>query len=199
MKQRPSVLAGWIFAGLCTLGFFLPWARFAPESVATNTLAIANTLVQGEEDPVSSYLWMRRSEASALLKRPADGLSAYQIILLSEEDTLSSKVARAWLSMLWSGDDTALRVKVIVLIPILAFLGAVFLTPGKTSQRHLLFVGLLQAGAYVLMRWKMNAAYTDRMLWQIELGWGLWICLYALLGAACVALVRGLLPAKVRF
>lgn len=199
MKNRPSLLLAWTLAGFAIIGFFLPWARFAPESAASNTLAIANTLIQGEDDPVSSYLWMRRNEASALMKHPGEGLSAYQILLLSDEDTLSSKVARAWLSMLWREDDAALKVKVILVVPVLALLGAVLLTPARPSSRHLLILGGLQGAAYLFLRWKLNLAYTDRLMWQIELGWGLWISLYALLGIALLALLRALLPASIRF
>jgi hypothetical protein len=199
MKSRPSLLLAWFFAATCTLGFFMPWARFAPESTAHNTLAIANTLLQGEDDLLSSYLWMRKSEAKALFNHPGEGLSAYQIILLSEEDTLSSKVARAWLSMLWGGEDAALRVKVIVLVPLLALLGAFFLTFSKPSQRWLLALALAQFAAYFFLRWKLNLSYTDRLLWQIELSWGLWLGLFALLGEAIITLIRALLPPKSRF
>lgn len=198
MQIRTSLLLAWIFAAICALGFFMPWARFSPESAGANSLAIANTLLQGEDDFVTSYLWMRKTEARALLDHPADGLSAYQIILLSDEDTLSSKVAKAWLSMLWGENDAAMKVKVIILVPVLAFLGALVLTLSKPSQRWLLGLALAQMGTYAFLRWKLNLAYTDRLLWQIELGWGLWLSLFALLGTAILTGVRFLIP-KMRY
>lgn len=194
MQIRTSLLMAWIFAAICALGFFMPWARISPESAGANSLAIANTLLQGEDDFVTSYVWMRKTEAQALLSHPADGLSAYQIILLSDEDTLTSKVAKAWLSMLWGEKEAAMKVKVIILVPVLAFLGALALTLSQPSQRWLLVLTLAQFGTYAFLRWKLNLAYTDRLLWQIELGWGLWLSLFALLGAAILTGVRFLIP-----
>jgi len=199
MKTRTSLLLAWIFAAICALGFFMPWARIAPESAGSNSLAVANTLLQGEDDFVTSYVWMRKSEAQALLNHPADGLSAYQIILLSDEDTLSSKVAKAWLSMLWGEKEAttkvaAMKVKVIILVPVLAFLGALALTSVQPSQFWLLALALAQIGTYAFLRWKLNLSYTERLLSQIELGWGLWLSLFALMGTAILTIVRFLIP-----
>lgn len=196
MKTHPSILLAWIFAATCSLGFFMPWARFAPESTGPNTLAIANTLLQGEEDFFSSYIWLRKSEARALFNHPGEGLSAYQILLLSDEDTLSSKVARAWLSMLWGENHAAMKVKVIILVPLLTFIGALMLSTAKPPQQWLLALATAQFGAYAFLRWKLNLSFTDRMLWQIELSWGLWLGLFALLGAAAVTLARAFFPLR---
>jgi hypothetical protein len=201
MKNRTSVLLGWILAALCILGFFLPWARFAPESAGQNLLSLANSLAAGEDDVISSYVWMRRDEMKAAMKDPAGGQSGYQLFMRasSDKNTQENAVARAWLHALWHGENPGMQVRWIILLPILALVGAGALSPAKPPNRLLLGLAAALFLAYGWMRWKMNQAYTDRLLLQLDWNLGLWLCLYsgALLGILLI--IRALLPARVRF
>lgn len=199
MTQRPSLLLGWILAGLCLLGFFMPWARFAPESTGGNILSLANTLVGGEDDPVSSYLWMRRGEMRAALRDPADGLSGYQLALLASGRAPEEGLAGVWVQVIWHTADPGVRAASIAVLPVLALLAGILLSLGPVPFKSGLGVALGLAGSYGWMRWKMNQAYTERMLLQLDWNIGLWITLYAAALLALLLALRALLPAKVRF
>jgi hypothetical protein len=199
MKKRISPILGWVLAGLCLIGFFLPWVRLAPESTDNNTLALANTLASGEDSMLTSYFWLRRDELKATFRNPAEGLSAYQITMLDRAQAEVDGNARAWLYLLWKGEEPGMRDKLPALLPLLALAAAAALGAGKPSPRLLLVLAAALAAAYGWLRWKLNQAYTDRLLLQVDLNLGLWISLFAAALLALLLATRALLPPKVKF
>ncbi|MDZ4789532.1 MAG: hypothetical protein SH807_11390 [Blastochloris sp.] len=194
MKLRNSTLIGWILTGLICLAFFIPWARFAPEQAANNLLDLAGKLAGDDAPLIQAYLTMRPAEWEAIWHNPGEGLSAYQLVLLSEKNTVSAKVSQAWVAMLWGDENYEQGVKFLALAPILALLGATALSLGKTSPKFLLGVSFGQLLFYGFLRWKLNETYGDRLLLQIEFNLGLWLTLYALLILAALQVTKALSP-----
>jgi len=195
MKQRPSLILGWLLAGLCLLAFFLPWARFAPEAAGANVLGLANTLAAGEDDPVSSYLWMKRAEARAALRDPADGLSGWQLTRLASGNAPRVGLAPVVIDVMGVGD----HLRWVVLVPGLALAGALALTPMHPPQRVLAGLAIALAAAYGTIRWKLNSVYTERLLQHIDLNLGFWIFAFSATLLALLLALRALLPPKTRF
>jgi hypothetical protein len=195
MKQRPSLILGWALAGLCLLSFFLPWARFAPEATGSHVLGLANTLAAGDEDVVSSYLWLKRAEVRAMFRAPADGLSGYQLVALTSGNAPRAGLGATLIEIGGMGD----HLRWVVVLPVLALATASALTPARPSPRLLAGLALALAAAYGGVRWKLNSIYTDRLLQHIDLNLGLWLCVYAAGLLALIAALRAVLPERVRF
>jgi hypothetical protein len=194
MKLRNSTLAGWILTAIVCLAFFIPWARFAPEQAGRNLLDLAGDLAGDEADLVESYLLMRKTEWVAIWHNPGEGLSAYQLVLLSAKDSISAKVSKAWLSMLWGDQASEHNVKFLAFGPLLALLGAISLSTKKANPKFLLLATLGQLLFYGFLRWKLNQTFGDRLLLQIEFNLGLWLTLYALALLALLQLLKALQP-----
>lgn len=194
MKLRKSTLTAWVLTGIICLAFFIPWARFAPEQAAGNLLDLAGKLAGDEAPLIEVYLTMRAAEWDAIWHNPGEGLSGYQLVLLSEKEGISDTVSKAWVQMLWGDAGYGTGVKFLALAPILAILGAVALTMHRLHPQFLLAVSLGQFLFYGFLRWKLNETYGDRLLLQIEFNLGLWLTLYALVILALVQAAKALQP-----
>ncbi len=194
MKLRNSTLTGWVLAAIICLAFFIPWARFAPEQMGRNLLDLAGDLAGDEAGFVESYLLMRPAEWSAIWHNPGEGLSAYQLVLLSEKDSVSAKVSKAWLSMLWGDHASEQSVKFLAFGPLMAILAGIALTLKKTNAKFLLLAAFGQLLFYGFLRWKLNQTFGDRLLLQIEFNLGLWLTLYATALLCLLQVVKALQP-----
>ena len=192
-------MTGWLLAAVVALSFFMPWARFAPESIGRHALDVSRHLAQGKSDFWHNYVLMRSDEAAALLRSPAEGLSAYQLVLLSEEKSLKSKIERAFLEMLWGEKDSKWKIKFLLLAPLCAMAAAFFLSRPKLNHKVLLVVGLAQLAFYSFFRWKLNATYLNRLVGQVDFNWGLWLCLYATALMGLLVLTRVMVPDRYKW
>jgi hypothetical protein len=194
MKLRTSTLIGWLLAFLICLAFFIPWARFAPDQTERNLLDLAGELAGDEGDFVSTYLLMRGSEWEAIWRHPGEGLSAYQLVLLSEKDSISARVSNAWVTMLWGDQGFVHSVKFLAFGPLLAIAGAIALSFRKLELRFLGLAALGQLLFYVFLRWKLDQSFGDRLLLQMEFNLGLWLTLYGLLFLSVLQVLKILQP-----
>ena len=199
MKSKPSLITGWLLAAAVTLSFFMPWARFAPESIVKHSLAVSRHLVEEKGDFWHNYVLMRSEEAGALLRKPGEGLSAYQLVLLAEEKTWKSKIERAFLEMLWGEKKSRWKIKFLLVAPACAITAAFLLSRAKLNRKMLLCVALVQAGFYCFFRWKLNVTYLDRLVGQVDFNWGLWLCLYTTALMALLVLIRVLVPDRYKW
>lgn len=193
-KQRFSSMLGWLLAFAVVISFFLPWARLSPD--LDSAIEIARRLVDDQDDLVSTWVWMRTKEFRDLQKTPGEGYSGYQLILLSEEETVSAAVAKAFFNMLWGDVRPGFHMKTLALAPLLAFLAAVLLAMPKPPSSWLSAMAGASLLFYLWMRFKLNESYTDRLLLHVELSYGLWLTLFGLLLLAALLLLRAILPAK---
>lgn len=190
MKTRPSLVLIWSLTALIVIAFFLPWARLAPDAAGSHVLSLAQTLATGEEDIISSYLWMKRAEARAALRRPAEGTSGYQLV--ADPETGGGGVGSAVIELLNLGP----WIRLVAAVPVLAIILALLLTFPPASRQWPLAVALLLAGIYAAIRWKLNNTYTERILLHIELNAGVWIFLLATALLVGVTLITLMLPKK---
>jgi len=193
-KQRFSSMAGWLLAFCVVLSFFLPWARVSPDW--DSAMELVHRLAGDEDDLLTSYLWMRPKELHDLQKMPGEGHSGYQMILLSEEETVSAVVAKSFFQMLWGDVRPGIHMKILALAPILAFLSALLLAQPKARPSWLAGMGGAALVFYLWMRFKLNDSYAERLLLHVELSYGLWITLFGLLLLAALLFLRAFLPWK---
>ncbi len=196
MKTKPSLIIGWVLAALIMLSFFMPWARFGAESFFGNVLGISHHLAQDENDFVHGYILMRPGEWHAVLQHPGDGLSGYQLVVLSGQTSLKSKVEQAFVEMLWGGKHSDWAMKFLLLAPLCAIAGALLITQPKPAPKWLAAVAVIQVVFYGFVRWKLNAAYLDRLVSQVSFNLGFWLCLYGTILMALLLLIRIALPGK---
>jgi hypothetical protein len=194
MKLRNSTLTGWILAASICLAFFIPWARFAPEQLGRNALDLAGELAGDDAGFVESYLLMRKTEWNAIWHNPGEGLSAYQLVLLSEKDSVSATVSKACMKMFWGENASEHSIKFLAFGPLMALLGAIALSMKRAHPRFLMLAALGQLLFYGFLRWKLNQTLGDRLLWQIEFNLGLWLTLYATALLCLLQLVKALQP-----
>jgi hypothetical protein len=193
-KQRFSSLLGWLLAFAVVISFFLPWARVSAD--LDSAIEIARRLVGDQDDVVSSWLWMRTKEFHDLQKMPGEGYSGYQLILLSEEETISAALAKSFFQMLWGDVRPGFQMKTLALAPILAFLAGLFLALPKLRPSWLSAMAGAVLLFYLWMRFKLNESYTDRLLLHVELSYGLWITLFGLFLLGLLLLLRALTSPK---
>ena len=80
----------------------------------------------------------------------------------------------------------------LLLIPVLTMLGWAGLALRQVPSAFLLLTSFGLGALYAILRWRIAAAYTDRLLAQLQLGRGWCITVYVLLGLAVVCLVLGI-------
>ena len=177
----------------------MPWVRFNPAGFGTNTLAVSRQLVEDGSDFWHNYVLLRSTEWHALLSHPADGLSAYQLVLLAEEKSIKSRIERAFLEMFWGSKDAGWKIKLLILGPLLGLLGAFFLSQNKPNRKLLLATVAAQVLFYGFIRWTLNATYLDRLVAQLDFNWGIWLCLYGTAAMALLILLRLVMPEKYKW
>ena len=194
-----SQLSVLIFGGLVILSYFLPWARLAPESVGRNLGGLLEKLHQSDEEGnfVQNYILMREREWNDMWRAPAEGMSGYQLfVVTSDGKGRGATLARAWMSMLFGSKEAPIRVKLLIIGPVLGLLAMVVMFLKKPPRW---FVWVVSAGCflyYALVRMKLSDAYGDRLLLHVEISYGLWLTLYGLLILAILVAVKGFLPAR---
>lgn len=193
MKKRVSVILAWILAGVGVLAFFLPWVRPAVQARETSPLEVANQLASGEDSFFDSWIGLRKDEWRVFWQRPTTGLSGYQILLLGSDEGIQAKQAQEWLDAVF-GDRGGLGRLANVLPLVILLLTAAFLSPRKPLPRLFGAGGVLLLAFYLWGRWRLDGTYTQRVLAEMEIGYGLWITLYATLALAILAGLRFLNP-----
>ncbi len=195
-KKSPSIILGWLLAAAVVIAFFLPWARHAPLRAPGNAMELARDLIVQEDDPVRSYVLMRSSEWRALWAAPGEGVSAYQLMVLPSAERERNHAASGFLSMIWGSHGGDFKLKLVILAPVLALVGAFLMLMKKPP------VGMLFAAAggqlffYLFFRVRMNQSTADRVLQQIDYNLGLWLTLYGLALLAVVMVLKAVLPPK---
>lgn len=180
-------MVGWIIASLVILAFFLPWARLEPASLIGHVSSLVEKIAEDEEDGfLQDWVLMREREWDLLFRSPGQGLSGFQLVMTVVEEDISNQLARAWINMLLGSEDAKFTMGSIALAPILAVvisLGLVF------NQVPRLFYTITALGCliyYLILRWKLNESFGERIILHVELSYGIWITLY---GMICLTLI----------
>lgn len=181
--------AGKFLVILTLVGFFLPWLRVSPDSLKGNTMEVVRNLAKGSGNFGSTFLWMRGEEWREMWGDPADGFSGFQLAFGAKSGTPRAKVQGELASVALDGRDKRPLLGWLVLIPMLTLLGWAGLSFRHVPPAFLLLTAAGLGALYVMLRWRIATAYTDRLLAQLELGPGWWITVYGMLGLGAVCLV----------
>ncbi|MDR1304180.1 MAG: hypothetical protein LBK76_03045 [Verrucomicrobiales bacterium] len=186
-----SIQIGWTLTVVTTVGFLMPWVRFAPPSTFANQAAIVAQLV--EDDWRCDYVLMTRHDWRMLRQNPAAGATGFQVALAERGN--ADDAARALAEILCGAAGG--KNKLLLLIPLLAAGGALTLTRRQPARRWLAALTVAELAVYVYLRWQLRAAYVDRL--TLELNWGWWLTWYGLALLALTQLARLLLPSKIKW
>lgn len=180
---------GKFFAILTLVSFFLPWVRIQPSALKKNTLEVVRNMAEGQASPLRTMVWMRRGEWSEMWADPADGFSGLQLAFGAASGTARAKVQSELASVALDKKENRPLLGWLLLVPILTGLGWVGLSVPRMPAIVLAVPALGLSGLYILMRWKMADAYTDRLIAQLQLNVGWWGTLYGMVGLAAVCLI----------
>lgn len=174
------------------VGFFLPWMRISPDSLKGNTMEVVRNLAKGGANFGSTFLWMRGEEFREIWMDPADGFSGFQLAFGAKSGTPRAKAQAELASVALDGRDKRPLLGWLLLIPVLTLLGWAGIVLRYVPQAFLLLTAAGLGALYAILRWRIAAAYTDRLLAQLELGPGWWMTVYGMVGLGFVCLVLGI-------
>ena len=122
---------------------------------------------------------------------PADDFSGLQLAFGAKSGTARAKAQQELASVTLDGKDKRPLLGWLLLIPILTLLASAGLFLRQVPAAFLILTAVGLGFLYAILRWRIAAAYTDRLLAQLELGPGWWMTVYGMLGLAVVCLVLG--------
>ncbi len=152
-------------------------------------MEVVKNLAQGEKGIGRTLIWMRGEEWREIWADPVDGFSGFQLAFGACSGTPRLRAQQELASVALDGKENRPLLGWLLLIPVLTVLGAVSMSLRRLSPAILILTSLGLAGLYLILRWKMADAYTDRLLAQLQLGPGWWGTIYGMLGLAVVCLI----------
>jgi len=180
---------GKFFAILTLVSFFLPWVRLQPSALKKNTLEVVRNTAEGNSSILRSMIWMRRGEWSEMWADPADGFSGFQLAFGAASGTQRAKVQSELASVALEQKENRPLLGWLLLIPVFTGLVWACLSLPRPPAIGLAVPAAGLIGLYILLRWKMADAYSDRLIAQLQLSVGWWGTLYGMLGLAAVCVV----------
>ena len=132
---------------------------------------------------------MRRGEWSEMWADPADGFSGFQLGFGAASGTQRAKVQSELASVALDQKENRPLLGWLLLIPVLTGLVWACLSLPRPPAIGLAVPAAGLTGLYILLRWKMADAYSDRLIAQLQLSVGWWGTLYGMLGLAVVCVV----------
>lgn len=180
---------GKFFAILTLVSFFLPWVRIQPAALKKNTLEVIRDTAEGNSSILRSMIWMRRGEWSEMWADPADGFSGFQLAFGAASGTQRAKVQSELASVTLEQKENRPLLGWLLLIPVFTGLVWACLSLPRPPAIGLAVPAAGLIGLYILLRWKMADAYSDRLIAQLQLSVGWWGTLYGMLGLVVVCVV----------
>ena len=132
---------------------------------------------------------MRGGEWSEMWADPADGFSGFQLGFGAASGTQRAKVQSELASVALDQKENRPLLGWLLLIPVLTGLVWASLSLPRPPAIGLAVPAAGLIGLYILLRWKMADAYSDRLIAQLQLSVGWWGTLYGMLGLAAVCVV----------
>jgi hypothetical protein len=163
--------------------------RLQPSALKKNTLEVVRNTAEGELNFLRSMVWMRRGEWSEMWADPADGFSGFQLGFGAASGTQRAKVQSELASVALDQKENRPLLGWLLLIPVLTGLVWACLSLPRPPAIGLAVPAAGLTGLYILLRWKMADAYSDRLIAQLQLSVGWWGTLYGMLGLAVVCVV----------
>lgn len=200
MNLRPLDWLGWLLVFAVSVGFFLPWLKFPyrKEPLRPHSAAIVKELtVDSGRQLWQEYFTITPDEWQRALQNAGMGVTGVEIARIHESNARRFDTALVLSSGLLGNERQSDRAVLVLAFPILAFLSAAFIT--AVVKKWALLLPLIADGAlYGFTRYKLNLTTLDRLAQSIDVGLGLWLALYALLGLCVVLILRLLLPINTR-
>jgi len=132
---------------------------------------------------------MRSEEWGEMWVDPADGFSGFQLAFGAASGTPRARAQQELASVVLDKKENRPLLGWLLLIPVLTGLGWFAWSLPRVPPVLLGLTAVGLTGMYLMMRWQMSDAYTDRLLAQLQLGPGWWGTVYGMMGLAVVSLV----------
>lgn len=201
MNLRPLDWLAWLLSLAVWIGFFLPWVKLPakPDSGSRfrNGAVVREINSEAGRPWWRVYFYIPPGEWNRALQEAGTGRSGWEIPDLYTDRKNHSEALSLNASGLLGNERQADRSKFVYAFPLLAFLSAAFVMASGRKWAFLLPLTAC-AGLYAWSRYILDVTYLDRLALTVDIGLGLWLSLYALLGLAVVLLLRLLLPIGTR-
>ena len=115
---------------------------------------------------------------------PADGFSGFQLAFGATAGTQRAKIQTELASVAMDKKENRPLLGWLLLIPVLTGLGWAALSIPRVAGIALAIPSVGLFGMYLILRWKIADAYTDRLIAQLQLSVGWWGTLYGMVGLA---------------
>lgn len=194
MRLRLLDWVAWGLAVVLVAGFMLPWLKVPATAARRDPDAVVKRLaVEADRPWWSAYGAITAEEWKQATRHLGEGIPGYRLPLLyrgaahaKERDALNA-------AGLLGRERQADRAWFVYAVPLMGVMAATFISFVRRRWPQLL--PLLGCGLlYALGRAIIYATYPDRLALSIDIGLGLWVSLYALLGLWFLALVRVFAP-----
>ncbi len=188
--------AGWVLVVAVAAAFFLPWVKL--QTAAFNRVVERQNLVgalasEGDGPWYARYFGLDAYDRKAALDEPFHGESGFELVRLAHDPAPLKRQKARQTAEAFGLKDATLGAIAVYAAPALALLGIAFLVLGL--RLPVLILGLLALGSYFGARYGLDATFVDRTVNGVNVGAGLWITLYALLGLGVLLVVSCAAPA----
>ncbi len=191
-----AVLALTFFA---VAGFFLPWVKMnAMPSETLEQLAaeVARQLGAKEDYYLKDLLVLKDHQIRAANHAPFSGMTGYQLPGQINQRDINGMRARLALETFFGSKATEQKALLVYAYPLVAFASFLMLLCVRNNRRLFLIPSILALALYFWTRYRIATTELERSLIQVQIGWGIWICLYALLFIALIMIIFAFLPAR---
>lgn len=202
MNLRPLDWLAWLLAMALGVGFFLPWLKMpyrnAKEAPRPHSATLVKELAADSARPAwQDYFYITPEQWQRALENAGMGVTGIEIPRSFQGSAHRFDAGIVSASGLLGDERQADRAMLVYAFPVLAVISAGFIT--FVSHKWAFLLPLLADGlAYAATRFQINDTAVGRFALSIDIGLGLWLTLYALLGLCVVLLLRLILPINTR-
>jgi hypothetical protein len=192
MKQPLSTIVWGISISLI-LSFFLPWMKFDFENVMSTyerNLYKQKANIEDTRAWFEQWLLIRPEERKKALEKPFLGYNALALISLLRDKPSGSELRLAILRphLPFKRDDD--KTFFIFSLPLSGLIAVLIIIFSHSRKILLPFPFFICTAQYFIARWHVEEHYVDRMVYDVHVGLGYWITLYALLSLSLILLFK---------
>ncbi len=192
MKQPLSTIV-WVISGALIFSFFLPWMKFDFENVMPNYERNVFKQKVNTEDKgswVEKWLLIRPEERKKAVEKPFLGYNALALVNLLREKPSGSELRLALLRphLPFKRDDD--KMFFIFSLPLSGLIAVLIIIFSRSRKILLPFPFFICTAQYFVARWHLEEHYAERVIYDVHIGLGYWIVLYALLSLSVILLLK---------
>jgi|GEM_PF-1752581 len=180
-------------------GFFMPWAKinFLP-SLALERMAekVAHDLGSKNDFYLKDFFVMKKYELRAANADLWKGMSGFQLPAIVNKRNTDGLMANLALQALFGHKGTEQKALLVYAYPLIVVASFLMLISVQKNRRLLLIPSVLALVFYFWTRYRIITTELERSVLQLQIGWGLWICLYSLLVTGILMFLFAFAPAR---